>query len=57
MDALTTIIDLASNSICAVLVVIVLLLMHAQNKRNAAQRDELERMVREILRSHNGSRE
>ena len=57
MDVVTAILDLASNSICAILTLIVLYMLHHQDRRNSAQRSEIERMVREILRGRNGSQE
>ena len=54
MDIVSEIIGLARDSICAVLTLVVLAILYHQNKRSEKQRDEIERIVREILRSQNG---
>jgi len=54
VDVVSAIIDLARESICAILVLVVLVMIHGQDRRNREQRSEIERMVREILRNQNG---
>jgi len=54
VDIVSEIIGLARDSICAVLTLVVLAMLYHQNRRNGKQQDEIERMVREILRSQNG---
>jgi uncharacterized membrane protein affecting hemolysin expression len=57
VDIVTAIIDLARESICAVLTLVVLAMLYHQDRRSGKQRGEIERMVREILRSQNGRHE
>jgi uncharacterized membrane protein affecting hemolysin expression len=57
VDIVTAIIDLARESICAVLTLVVLAMLYHQDRRSRKQRTEIERMVREILHSQNGKDE
>jgi uncharacterized membrane protein affecting hemolysin expression len=57
VDVVSAIIDLARESICAVLTLVVLAMLYHQDQRSRRQRTEIERMVREILRSQNGRHE
>jgi len=57
VDIVSEIIGLARDSICAVLTLVVLAMLYHQNQRSGKQRDEIERMVREIWRSQNGRHE
>jgi len=54
VDVVTATVDLARESICAVLTLVALAMLYHQGQRSGRQCDEIERMVREILRNQNG---
>jgi hypothetical protein len=54
VDDVTAIIELGRESICALLLLVLVPMLYHQDKQSRRQRGEIERMVREILRNQNG---
>jgi hypothetical protein len=57
MDAVTAIADLARESICAILTLVLVWVLYRHDRSSHEHRSEIERMVREILHIQNGKRE
>jgi hypothetical protein len=57
MDAVTAIADLARESICAILTLVLVWVLYRHDRSSHEHRTEIERMVREILHIQNGKRE
>jgi hypothetical protein len=54
VDIVTAIIDLARESICAILTLVLVWTLYRHDQSSHEHRSEIERMVREILHNQNG---
>jgi hypothetical protein len=57
VDIVSEIIGLARDSICAILTLVLIWTLYRHDRSSHEHRSEIERMVREILRSQNGRHE
>jgi len=54
MDVATAILDLARESICAILTLVLVWMVHRHDRISNRRHSEIERAVREVLRDQNG---